>query len=81
MATYAIGDIHGCLWALKTLFVTVDFQPDDTIVVLGDYVDRGPDSKGVIDFLLEKERQHNMVFIKGNHDIMMNRLPNHPQQF
>ena len=71
MATYAIGDIHGCLWALKTLFASIDFKPEDTIVCLGDYVDRGPDSKGVIDYLLAKEREHKMVFIKGNHDIMM----------
>lgn len=71
MATYAIGDIHGCLTALTSLADAVQFQPDDTIVFLGDYIDRGPNSKGVIDWLLEFEKEHNAVFLKGNHEIMM----------
>jgi len=46
----AIGDIHGCRVALETMIDYVAPSPADTIVTLGDYVDRGPDSKGVVDF-------------------------------
>ena len=45
----AIGDIHGCLAALKTLLDAVAPRPEDTIVLLGDYVDRGPDTCGVLE--------------------------------
>ena len=48
--TIAIGDIHGCSTALAALIDAIDLQPDDTVVTLGDYVDRGLDSKGVLDF-------------------------------
>jgi serine/threonine protein phosphatase 1 len=41
----AIGDIHGCSTALAALVQAIDPQPDDTIITLGDYVDRGIDSK------------------------------------
>lgn len=71
MATYAIGDIHGCYTALETIFEEMNFQKDDTIVCLGDYIDRGPDTRKVIKFLLECEDKYNMVFLKGNHEIMM----------
>ena len=49
-----IGDIHGCRTALETMFEVVVPSNEDLIVTLGDYVDRGPDSKGVIDYLREK---------------------------
>ena len=42
----AIGDIHGCLAALQAVWKAVAPQSDDTIVLLGDYIDRGPDSRG-----------------------------------
>ena len=42
----AIGDIHGCLDALNALIDVVEPGPEDTVVALGDYIDRGPDSKG-----------------------------------
>ncbi|MGH7137072.1 MAG: metallophosphoesterase, partial [Pirellulales bacterium] len=45
--TIAIGDIHGCSSALATLIRAIEPRASDTIVTLGDYVDRGPDSKGV----------------------------------
>lgn len=71
MGVYAIGDVHGCHKALKTLFKAHDFQPDDLIVCLGDYVDRGPDSRRVIKYLLKKSAKHRMVFLQGNHELMM----------
>ena len=71
MRTLAIGDIHGCLRALEQLALYVGFQDDDIIITLGDYVDRGPDSKGVIDFILSLRERHEVVTLKGNHEIMM----------
>ncbi|MDA7865300.1 serine/threonine protein phosphatase [Akkermansiaceae bacterium] len=66
-----IGDIHGCRTALETMFEVVVPSNEDLIVTLGDYVDRGPDSKGVIDYLLEKKRTHKLVHLMGNHEIQM----------
>lgn len=71
MAIYAIGDIHGCLTALKTIFDHGLVQKEDTVVFLGDYVDRGSDSKGVVDWLLENKSNYHFEFILGNHEIMM----------
>jgi serine/threonine protein phosphatase 1 len=67
----AIGDIHGCSTALKTILDAIDPQADDTIVTLGDYIDRGPDSRGVIDLLLDLQRRTQLVPLRGNHEIMM----------
>lgn len=71
MALYAIGDIHGSLSALKTIFRQGLIKPDDLVVFLGDYVDRGHDVKGVFDWLIENKRHYRFEFILGNHDIMM----------
>ncbi|MEO0469255.1 MAG: metallophosphoesterase family protein [Bacteroidota bacterium] len=71
MAIYAIGDIHGCDTALRTLWTQLNPQAGDTVVCLGDYVDRGPCSMEAIDFLLSKTNETQLIFIKGNHDIMM----------
>ena len=70
MRTIAIGDIHGCVKALQGLLDALRPQPDDRLIFLGDYVDRGPDSKGVIDLLLELEQRCQTVFLLGNHEIM-----------
>lgn len=69
--TIAIGDIHGCAAALRAVIGAIDPQIDDTIVTLGDYVDRGPDSRGVIDELLKLEKRCRLVPLLGNHEIMM----------
>ena len=71
MALYAIGDIHGMLDALKSIFEKGDFSTDDTFVFLGDYVDRGPDSCGTIDWLIQNSQNYRFVFLKGNHELMM----------
>lgn len=71
MRTLVIGDIHGCLRALNALLKEVDRQPDDLIVTLGDYIDRGPDSKGVLDRMLALRADCRCVNLKGNHDLMM----------
>ena len=70
MRTIAIGDIHGCSKALQGLLDAIRPQPTDRLVFLGDYVDRGPDSKGVIDILLALRQQCDVVCLLGNHEIM-----------
>jgi serine/threonine protein phosphatase 1 len=45
----AIGDVHGCAKALATLLIAVQPTQQDTLVFLGDYIDRGPDSRGVVE--------------------------------
>jgi serine/threonine protein phosphatase 1 len=71
---FAIGDIHGNLAHLERLIEEIKpaLNPQrDTLVFLGDYIDRGPDSKGVVDFVLQvrKEFPH-VVCLKGNHEAM-----------
>ncbi len=61
--TLAIGDIHGCLEPLKLLWGMIDPQPDDRIIFVGDYVDRGPDTKGVIDFLMGLQDKFDVTFL------------------
>ncbi len=58
MSTIAIGDIHGNLHALDDLLtrVTTELGSDDTVAFLGDYIDRGPDSKGCIERILDFRR-------------------------
>lgn len=68
--TIAIGDIHGCSRALDALLDAIQPLSEDELVILGDVVNRGPDSKGVLDRLLELERLCRLVCILGNHDEM-----------
>ncbi|MBN9235675.1 MULTISPECIES: metallophosphoesterase family protein [Phyllobacteriaceae] len=76
MRLYAIGDVHGRLDLLTAMHERIaaelerDRPADWRIVHLGDYVDRGPDSKGVIDFLIAaQQRDPRMIALAGNHDI------------
>lgn len=71
MGLIAIGDIHGCRAALERLLEELSPDTDDELVFVGDYIDRGPDSKGVIDRLLDLRRDHNCIFLRGNHEAMM----------
>lgn len=65
---YVIGDIHGCLDPLRRLIAQLRPSEADEVIFLGDYVDRGPDSKGVIDYLLTLSGRH--TFLMGNHERM-----------
>ena len=67
----AIGDIHGCNTALETLIEFVGLRSDDTIVFLGDYVDRGPGSAAVLDYVINLAKTHNVIPLRGNHELMM----------
>jgi len=69
--TIAIGDIHGCSIALKSLIKAINPQPQDIIIALGDYVDRGFDSSGVIEELIALKTRCKLVCVLGNHDQMM----------
>lgn len=64
----AVGDVHGCLAALTALLDAVQPQPDDTLVFLGDYVDRGPDSRGVLERLIQLSSECQLISLLGNHD-------------
>lgn len=67
----AIGDIHGCNTALDTLLSQIQVQPEDTVVLVGDIIDRGPGTRQVIDRLLELQQQCTLHFIRGNHEQML----------
>jgi serine/threonine protein phosphatase 1 len=68
--TCVIGDIHGCHAALTILLEKIG-QRADTIVLLGDYVDRGPDSKEVVTTILALQKRHpRVVPLMGNHDFL-----------
>ena len=71
MRTLAIGDIHGCFRSLVTLEKLVPFESGDRIITLGDYVDRGPDSRAVLDWIITNRAKYNLVAIRGNHELMM----------
>ncbi len=68
---YAIGDIHGCLISFETILNNVPFNQGDTIVFMGDYIDRGPFSKEVIDSILSLKSDYHIVPLLGNHELMM----------
>ena len=69
--TIAIGDIHGCAQALSRLIEAIEPTEDDTLVPLGDFVDRGPDSRGVLTMLIELVDRCQLVPLLGNHEVMM----------
>ena len=71
MRHVAVGDVHGCFRALTSLVEFVKPEPDDVLVTLGDYVDRGPDSCAVLDWLIAYQRRNKLVALRGNHEIMM----------
>jgi serine/threonine protein phosphatase 1 len=69
---FAVGDIHGCYQKLLDMMdkLTINFNKD-TLVFLGDYIDRGESSFQVVDYLADLKKQHNnIVFLKGNHEEM-----------
>ena len=70
---FAVGDIHGQLKLLDRLLAQLPLEPkEDLLVFLGDYVDRGPDPKGVLERLMFLDKSgFNTVFLKGNHEVML----------
>lgn len=74
--TFAIGDVHGCAQKLRKLIANcerVSAGRQSRFILVGDYVDRGPDARGVIDFLVEEQHRdpHRFVCLRGNHEQML----------
>ena len=72
--TYAIGDVHGRLDLVQRAVATIGEHVGDgpfKVIFLGDYVDRGPDSRGVIEFLMNLQQRWPVVCLKGNHEELM----------
>ena len=66
---FVISDIHGCKKTLAELIYRLDLQPDDALFFLGDYIDRGPSSKQVVQRIMDIEEE--TVCLLGNHEHMM----------
>ena len=81
---YAVGDIHGRADLLDRMLKQIDADlakntPHHAIqVFLGDYIDRGPASREVLDRLIERESTHEIVFLKGNHESLLTRFTTDP---
>ncbi|MFF0950323.1 metallophosphoesterase family protein [Rhizobium leguminosarum] len=71
--TFAIGDIHGCIDPLNRMIDRIEaYAREGTVVFLGDYVDRGPDSKSVLDRIIAgPSDQWRWICLKGNHEDLM----------
>jgi serine/threonine protein phosphatase 1 len=70
---FAIGDIHGCYDKLRELMERIPYDPQqDTLVFLGDYIDRGPQSREVLTYLCQLRREaEKVVMLMGNHEYLM----------
>lgn len=67
--TIIISDIHGCIEEFNELLVKVRFnRSNDQLILLGDYVDRGPASMEVVERAMKLVRQDNAIALRGNHD-------------
>lgn len=72
MRKFAISDIHGCLKTFKALLQKLDFQQTDKLFLLGDYIDRGSDSKGVLDYIFDlMESGYQVKCLLGNHEQLL----------
>ncbi len=67
---FVIGDIHGCADELRLLLRSLPIEDDSLIVFLGDYVDRGPQSREVLEIVLKLKEKYNVVPLMGNHEQM-----------
>jgi serine/threonine protein phosphatase 1 len=71
--TYIIGDIHGCIHTLRyLLYLQLKVEKTDTLYFMGDYIDRGPNSKAVLDeFIMLRNNGFEIHLLRGNHEQMM----------
>ena len=67
----AVGDIHGEIDKLNSLLFKLNLTKSDTVVFLGDYIDRGKNPKLVVEKLVELSKETNCIFLKGNHEDML----------
>ncbi len=70
---FAISDIHGCYRPFYELVVnTIKLRKSDQLILLGDYIDRGDQSKEVIDFIIDLSKKgFNIIPLTGNHEVML----------
>ncbi len=72
MRQFVIGDVHGCNVSLHALLKQLDLTTEDELYFLGDYIDRGPDSKGVFDTIFNlRGAGHKVECLLGNHEAML----------
>lgn len=64
----AITDIHGELEKLENVLSKIETRPDDIFVFMGDYIDRGPDSKGVVEKIIEISESFKTICLIGSHE-------------
>ena len=64
----AITDIHGELAKLESVLSKIDTRPDDIFVFMGDYIDRGNNSKGVVERVIAQSKTHKCVYLMGSHE-------------
>jgi serine/threonine protein phosphatase 1 len=69
--TITIGDLHGCLDVLAALLDAVQPGPEDKVITLGDHIDRGPDSRGVLDRLIALAQRCQLIPLLGDHEEML----------
>lgn len=67
----AITDIHGELEKLENLLSKIQIYPEDIFVFMGDYIDRGPDSKGVVNRIIEQSNTNKCIYLIGSHEYAM----------
>lgn len=66
---FVISDIHGCLDQFKALMDKINYRPNvDMLILLGDYIDRGPKSKEVVEMILHMVNNEKVIALRGNHD-------------
>ena len=72
MRQFAIGDVHGCKKSLRALLAQLSLRQGDELYFLGDYIDRGPDSKGVLDTIFDlRKAGYKVECLLGNHEAMI----------
>lgn len=80
MRRIAITDIHGCLDSFEALLDKIAYTSADQLYLLGDYIDRGPNSKGVIDLVLQLQSEgHEVHCLSGNHEAMFLEIAGDPE--
>lgn len=79
--TFVISDIHGHHEAFKRALEAIKLEHTDQLILLGDFIDRGPDSKGVLDTVLSLQQENfNLTCLRGNHEDMLLEALNDPSK-
>src|SRR5258708_7326085 len=87
MRVYAVGDVHGRADLLARLFSEIDADlkahptPQAVHVFLGDYIDRGPHAREVLDLLVARSQRYETIFLKGNHEVLVEEFLRNPESF